>query len=282
MRFLKIVLLALGLILVIPASADARKKKDAKNVERVEQQVEQAPSMAELDAETLDLVNNILNCYTDWENVSFSGKIRIPSLKLPVTPTVRIYAEKDRLFQLSLSAPFLGELGRIEITDENFTAINKYNKTYVQESLEKINEIYPGALGDLQNLFLGRMVILGRGVFSLEILGDVTFAPTEDGQWLMMPRDVEESSMKYGYVVLSGGRTGALFGYVDGRPESVTLTYGYNSGLQMTVDVEKGDGKAISGTLDFSSVKWGGNRMSSVNLDRYRRVGIGEFVKNYR
>ena len=180
-----------------------------------------------------------------------------------------------------MSAPFLGEVGRVEITPETLTAVNKYNKTYVRESMTNLMGIYPGLLGNLQSLFLARMVILGQGEFNLENLDEVIFAPIEDGQWVLMPKD-EESQLKYGYVVLPNGRTGALFGFLENRPENVTLAYGYNGGMQMNVEIDKGKGKNITGTLDFSSVKWGGNPMSAINLDRYRKVSLAQFVKNYK
>ena len=255
--YTKIILFVVGLFLVVPTFAQ------------------------ESEPETVDIVNSILNRYTAWESVTFNGKLRTSMVKLPVTPTVKIYAVRDKLFQLSLSAPFLGEVGRVEITPETLTAVNKYNKTYVRESMTNLMGIYPGLLGNLQSLFLARMVILGQGEFNLENLDEVIFAPIEDGQWVLMPKD-EESQLKYGYVVLPNGRTGALFGFLENRPENVTLAYGYNGGMQMNVEIDKGTGKNITGTLDFSSVKWGGNPMSAINLDRYRKVSLAQFVKNYK
>lgn len=253
--YTKIILFALVLLLASPASAQ--------------------------EPETMDVVNSVLNRYTPWESVTFNGKLRTTMVKLPVTPSVKIYAVKDKLFQLSLSAPFLGEVGRVEITTETLTAVNKYNKTYVRESMTNLMDIYPGLLGDLQSLFLARMVILGQGEFNLENLDEVIFTPIEDDQWALMPKE-GEGQLKYGYVVLPNGRTGALFGFLESRPENVTLTYGYDGGMQMSVEIDKGNGKTISGTLDFSSVKWGGNPMSPINLDRYRKVSLSQFVKNYR
>lgn len=282
--YAKIFLLLTGLTLASTSVMGAGKSKTAdKARQESEQQYGQGVYTASQDAASVEIVNAVLNRYTDWESVSFNGKLRTSMIKLPVTPTVKIYAVKDQLFQLSLSAPFLGEVGRIEITPETIVAINKYNKTYVLESMENLTSMYPGLLGDLQNLFLGRMVIIGQGSFGLNTLDLVTFDPIENGQWLMMPKEVEDSSLKYGYVLLPNGRTAALFGFLEGRPENVTLTYGYNGGMQMSIDIDKGGkGKNISGTLDFSSVKWGGNRMSQINLDRYRKVSFKDFIRNYK
>lgn len=273
--YIKITLLALCLILTWPAEIGA---KDIKSEQPGE--VEGQP-MAGLDEESMKLVNNILNRYTPWESVTFNGKLRTSMVNLPVTPTVKIYAVKDQLFQLSLSAPFVGEVGRLEVTPETLTVVNKLNKTYVRESMESLLGIYPGLIGDLQNLFLARAVVLGQGEFSLDNMSLMTLMPIEDDQWVMVPEDTE-SHLKYGYVILPNGRTGAMFGYLEGKPQNVTVTYGYDGGMEMNIEVDTGKGKEIAGSLDFSSVKWGGNRMSSINLDRYRKVSISEFVKNYR
>lgn len=255
--YIKIVLLMAGLLLAIPAKA--------------------VPP----EGEAMDMVNNILNRYTPWEKVTFSGKLRTSMVKLPVTPTVKIFAVKDQLFQLSLSAPFLGEVGRLEVTPESLTVVNKFNKTYVRETMENLMGIYPGLIGDLQDLFLARIVVLGQGEFSLDNMDLMALMPIEDDQWIVVPED-PESNLKYGYVVLPNGRTGAMFGYMEGRPENVTLTYGYDGGMVMDVEVDKGKGKRFTGSLDFTTVKWGGNRMGPINLDRYRKVGLAEFVKNYK
>ena len=99
----------------------------------------------------------------------------------------------------------------------------------------------------------------------------------------MVPnREGEESALQYGYVVNSNGRTQVLYGMMQGRTETATLTYDYSGGgMTLGLDLQLPK-KRIEGQLDFSSVKWGGNRMSSINLDRYQKVTFSEFVTNYK
>lgn len=242
-----------------------------------------AQSALELDEEALEIVNKILNGYTEWQSASFTGKLRTSMLKLPVSPTVKIYMEKGELIQLSVSAPFIGEVGRAEITPSEVLVVNKYKKTYVRESAEAAMSRDCGLLGEVQSLLLGRIVILGKGELSMGLLKDVLFERENNGEWIVVPnREGEESALQYGYVVNSNGRTQVLYGMMQGRTETATLTYDYSGGgMELGLDLQLPK-KRIEGQLDFSSVKWGGNRMSSINLDRYQKVTFSEFVTNYK
>lgn len=242
-----------------------------------------AQSALELDEEALEIVNKILNGYTEWQSASFTGKLRTSMLKLPVSPTVKIYMEKGELIQLSVSAPFIGEVGRAEITPSEVLVVNKYKKTYVRESTEAAMSRDSGLLDEVQSLLLGRIVILGKGKLSMGLLNDVLFERENNGEWIVVPnREGEESGLQYGYVVNANGRTQVLYGMMQGRTETATLTYDYaGGGMTLGLDLQLPK-KRIEGQLDFSSVKWGGNRMSSINLDRYQKVTFSEFVTNYK
>lgn len=240
-------------------------------------------SALELDEEALEIVNKILNGYTEWQSASFTGKLRTSMLKLPVSPTVKIYMEKGELIQLSVSAPFIGEVARAEITPSEVLVVNKYKKTYVRESAEAALSRDRGLLDEVQSLLLGRIVILGKGELSMGLLKDVLFERENNGEWIVVPnREGEESALQYGYVVNANGRTQVLYGMMQGRTETATLTYDYaGGGMTLGLDLQLPK-KRIEGQLDFSSVKWGGNRMSSINLDRYQKVTFSEFVTNYK
>lgn len=265
----------------------AKKARKTQNEKARQEQTEGtmgSESVVELDDEALEIVNKILNGYTDWKSASFTGKLRTGMLKLPVSPTVKIYMEKGELLQLSVSAPFIGEVGRAEITPSEVLVVNKYKKTYVRESAEAAMSRDRGLLGEVQSLLLGRIVILGKGELSIGLLKDVLFERENNGEWIVVPdsEGEEASGLQYGYVVNANGRTQVLYGMMQGRTETATLTYDYSGGgMELGLDLQLPK-KRIEGQLDFSSVKWGGNRMSSINLDRYQKVTFSEFVTNYK
>lgn len=281
-----------GIIIAIMAAAialvpayGAKKARKTSGEKARQEQTGNTPgqSALELDEEALEIVNKILNGYTEWQSASFTGKLRTSMLKLPVSPTVRIYMEKGELIQLSVSAPFIGEVGRAEITPSEVLVVNKYKKTYVRESAEAAMSRDHGLLDQVQSLLLGRIVILGKGELSMGLLKDVQFERENNGEWIVVPnREGEESGLQYGYVVNANGRTQVLYGMMQGRTETATLTYDYaGGGMTLGLDLQLPK-KRIEGQLDFSSVKWGGNRMSSINLDRYQKVTFSEFVTNYK
>lgn len=271
-------------IALAPAYGAKKARKTSEEKARQEQTGNTpGQSALELDEEALEIVNKILNGYTEWQSASFTGKLRTSMLKLPVSPTVKIYMEKGELLQLSVSAPFIGEVGRAEITPSEVLVVNKYKKTYVRESAEAAMSRDRGLLDEVQSLLLGRIVILGKGELSMGLLKDVLFERENNGEWIVVPnREGEESVLQYGYVVNSNGRTQVLYGMMQGRTETATLTYDYaGGGMELGLDLQLPKNR-IEGQLDFSSVKWGGNRMSSINLDRYQKVTFPEFVTNYK
>lgn len=281
-----------GIIIAIMAAAiafvpayGAKKARKTSGEKARQEQTGNTPvqSALELDEEALEIVNKILNGYTEWQSASFTGKLRTSMLKLPVSPTVKIYMEKGELLQLSVSAPFIGEVGRAEITPSEVLVVNKYKKTYVRESAEAAMSRDRGLLDEVQSLLLGRIVILGKGELNMGLLKDVLFERENNGEWIVVPNlEGEESALQYGYVVNSNGRTQVLYGMMQGRTETATLTYDYaGGGMELGLDLQLPK-KRIEGQLDFSSVKWGGNRMSSINLDRYQKVTFSEFVTNYK
>lgn len=281
-----------GIIIAIMAAAialapayGAKKARKTSGEKARQEQTGNTPAQSalELDEEALEIVNKILNGYTEWQSASFTGKLRTSMLKLPVSPTVKIYLEKGELIQLSVSAPFIGEVGRAEITPSEVLVVNKYKKTYVRESAEAAMSHDRGLLDEVQSLLLGRIVILGKGELSMGLLKDVLFERENNGEWIVVPnREGEESGLQYGYVVNANGRTQVLYGMMQGRTETATLTYDYSGGgMELGLDLQLPK-KRIEGQLDFSSVKWGGNRMSSINLDRYQKVTFSEFVTNYK
>lgn len=229
-------------------------------------------------SERLEVINSILSHYSAWNNATFNGKII--SDKLPVKPGVRIYAERDRLLEISLRAPLLGEVGRIRITPEEILLVNKWKKTYVRESASDASSLYPGILGDIQSLLLGRIVILGSGELSLKNFNEVECVAANDG-WVIVPPSLGALGVGYGYVVAENGRTSALYGGMRGRNESLLLEYSY-PGSSIDIGILWKAKKEFRATLSFSSVRWGGEPMGEVNVSKYTRMSIREFIKNIR
>lgn len=226
------------------------------------------------------VIDNIVRSYMPWQSATFSGKLK--SDKLPITPTVKIYMERDSLLQLSLRAPLIGEVGRLDINPRQITIVNKLKRVYCQEPTEKLLDVYPGIISDIQSLLLARVVILGQGELQTSHSDIIEVEEDREGGWLLIPSTKDALlNYNYGYLIGNAGRTRALIATVPGK-FSLELTYTYNNGgMQMGIDFDS-KGKRTHADLDFSSVKWGGNAMQPMKLINYNRVSIKEFIKSVK
>lgn len=226
------------------------------------------------------VIDNIVRSYLPWQSATFSGKIK--SDKLPISPTVKIYMERDTLIQLSVRVPLLGEMGRLEINPRQITAVNKYRRVFTQESTQKLIELYPGIISDIQSLLLARIVVLGQGELSTSQTDIIEVEEDREGGWMLIP-STEDALLNYnyGYLVGEGGRTRALIATIPNK-YSLELEYSYrNGGMQIAIDFSD-KGKRTKADVDFTSVKWGGSPMQPMKLVNYRKVGIKEFIKSIK
>lgn len=223
------------------------------------------------------VIEDIIRSYQPWTSVEFNGKLR--NDKLPISPTVKIYMIKDSLVQISLRAPFVGEVGRLELSSDELLIVNKMKKTYTRESASNLMQMYPGILSDIQSVFLARVTVFGTGQLDYSNFGVVSVQPDKEGGWILIPESSGLAGLTYGYVVGANSRTQVLDALIKGYLE-LEVAYTYNNrAMQMLIDLNLNN-KKIQTEFDFSSVKWGGTIMSPIKLDNYLRLGIKDFLKS--
>lgn len=227
------------------------------------------------------VINDIIASYTPWSSAEFSGKLKTD--KLPVSPTVKMYMVRDSLLQISVRAPLIGEVGRLNLTRDELLVVNKLKKVYCQEQCGELFEMYPSVLSDIQSLFLGRVAVLGQGELSEINMDIVSIDDDGQGSWILVPRTHPGAiPFNYGYLVGANSRTHALVGTIPGKG-SLEIRYGYqNRGEQMDITLDRGNGRQFGAELDFTSVKWGGSEIAPVKLGTYRRVGLKEFINSVK
>ncbi len=228
------------------------------------------------------VINDILRSYMPWESAEFSGKLK--SDLLPLSPTVKIYMEHDSLLQLSLRAPLVGEVGRLSITPQEMICVNKMKRVYCRESSANLMEMYPSLITDLQNILLARVTLLGEGGLSEATAEKFDVDEDGEGHWLLLPQtDPGVVPFNYGYIVGANSRTLVMMATIAGKG-SLEVTYSYpGNGMTMKFDVmKKGKSKAVSGALEFNSVKWGGTKMPDIKLGSYDKVSLKDFFANLK
>ncbi|MCH5226687.1 MAG: DUF4292 domain-containing protein [Muribaculaceae bacterium] len=218
--------------------------------------------------------------YEPWEKATLNGKLKMQGL--PLSPSIKIFMEKDSLIEITVRAPFIGEAGRLVISKENITAVNKLNKTYVSENVTEILKYYPGGIGDIQDLLLGRFFIPGFDLAETEpdSLIDIYF---EDEQFNVVPKgEAQIDGIKYGFVVDDGFNPLAFMVMPDGRPDiqfAVLYTYKLQD-YDVRFMFQEGV-RVHEATLELKGPEWKGDASKAIDLRNYRKVSFNDFLSNF-
>lgn len=239
----------------------------------------QTPASAEEKSLAID---SVAARWQDWESVTISGKFKMHGL--PLSPSVKIFMQRDSLILISLRAPFVGEVGRAEIADSTILVVNKMKKTYVEEPIDKALAYYPGGVSDLQNLILGRIVIPGFGCLARELSELVEIYPENNGTYtLVATKEAALPGFNYGYMLTHDWRNGALMVLPVARPDiAVVISYEYfEKGYDMTF-VYQSEKKNYSATLELQSPEFDTKGFERIRLSqKFTKVDFDKFLKSF-
>lgn len=219
--------------------------------------------------------------YLPWEVVTLEGKLKMQGL--PLSPTVKIFMERDSLISASMRAPFLGEVGRLEITPEKLLVVNKMSKTFMEQDLRGRGVIGDKVLGirEVQALLLGRFFLPGIDIANvdLEEFVDIFY---EDDQFNVIPKDAAViEGVKYGFAVDQQFNPTLLVVMPNDssdRDLEVAAEYFRKlSGYDLTISYSEGD-KNVEMKFEFKSPEWKGEAPKGIDLGKYKRVGLKEII----
>lgn len=227
------------------------------------------------------ILNKILAQYPEWNRYEINGKLRAGGL--PVSPSLKIFMNRDEELTISVSAPFMGEVVRIELDKSKILLVNKMKKVYCEESVENLARIYPGLCGDVQSLLLGRIVLPGYGELSAQNQEQALIGCDDEGRIMVIPELQDlPVNLTLAYYTDDFGVLEALELQDESEKEFFSMAYEIN---------KKGDidivayvpmkGKVTEVELDLNAPKEGGSRPAPVDTSKYNRIGIAEFIKSF-
>lgn len=240
-----------------------------------------AQTFLDLESRTA-LLDSLAVTPEPWESVDISGRLRMEGL--PLSPSVRIFMLRDSLVRISLRAPFVGEVGRAEVTDSAALVVNKMNKTYLEQPLDSLLSQYTGAVADLQRILLGQMTMPGVGAVTAATAPQVDICIDDNEAIAIVPG--EEALLPlvtYGYLFPRDGSFFALRAYPDSNPDkTVTVTYIPDEG-GYDIDFLYTDGEKVRhALLQLDAPKYGSNGFGPLKPGgNYRQVSPGDFLKAF-
>lgn len=248
------------------------------------------PAFADISAQELlkgkketSAVKTISSGYKPWRAAGWSARVR--SDILPVSVTMKTYMLRDSLTLISLRAPLMGEVGRIEIDSQTILIVNKMKKRYARIELSSYGELPRTVHSNIQDILIGRVAIIGEGTLSASNCDDADiYSMKGEGYLVACALPKEYSGINYGYAVDEAGQIVTMMA-TKGKTHAAEAPEGMESAvetlsLQATADVSrKGNsasavvtalthGKEISVSLEGINLEWGPSGFDRLNLTR--------------
>ena len=176
---------------------------------------------------------------------------------------------RDQAIYISLR-PVLGiEVGRLLITADSLYAVDKVHKRYIAEKVSILTSGIPLTVSDVQDIFLGRPFIIGKGTMNEGVKAGITV--TREGNMVLLTPG--EQYKGYGYtftfdknnritsldiVPVSSGTAAFQVKYSDVKGTTAgNIAHGINANATV-------DNKKMALSLTYKDIDWNGN----VKIDR--------------
>lgn len=255
---------------------------EAKKATKPEAAADTMPAVMLTGKKKSEALKQLVAPYSSWSSAEMSG--RITSIKFFIKPSVKIFMKRGSELLLSVRVPLKGEIARVEADRDSLLLVNKLNKTYMHESLETITRIADVTLTDVQDIFLGRLFIAGRGTLSKKDAKRVDLY-SKGEEMLVVPTDQDGSLLHYGFSADPDGLVTLLMlsSLYDDTTARVDYTYkGKNKGQTLEFTYEH-NAKAHGLTVEFDGIKWGAKGYDRIGIpDSYTRLSPREFLAAIR
>ena len=240
--------------------------------------------------DTVLIAGPTLTLPNPWEIVSLQGKLKMQGL--PLSPSLKLFMQKDSLISLSIRAPFIGEAGRLDISPDSIIVINKMKKTFVKEGYRRAMDSvgYSNlSLGDLQQLLLGQFFLPGIDLYEADLDQLIDIYQTNEADpdsvsslFNIIPKgEAELKDVRYGFTVDALFRPLMLMILPLQMPDS-EIDINYNFKLDgYDVQISYLDfHRDISLTLEFKKPEWSGQAPKPLDISKYRQLSFRDFLRN--
>ncbi len=217
---------------------------------------------------TVDPIDAVIATLGDWQTLQTGGNI---SLKAGsnFSSSIQVRMVRDQAIFISLR-PMLGiEVGRLLITADSLYAVDKVHKRYIAEKVSLLTAGIPVTVSDVQDIFLGRPFLIGKGTLDEALKPQVTCENKGNAIVLSSNENYKGYSYAFSYdkssrivsldIMPQGSATAAYqVKYSDVR---ATKAGNIAHNINANATIEK---KKMSFSLTYKNIEWNGN----VKIDR--------------
>ena len=222
----------------------------------------------------------------DWQTMQTGGNIKL-SAGSNFSSSIQMRMVRDEAIYISLR-PVLGiEVGKLLITADSLYAVDKVHKRYLAEKVSILTSGIPVTVKDVQDIFLGRPCIIGKGTLN-ESLKPLVTASNEGGK---VKLTVDEQYRGHGYaftfdksnriisldIVPQGSTTPAY--QVKYSDVKQTVAGNIAHGINANAAVDK---KKMAFSLTYKDIDWNGKVKIDRNIpEGYKRMSANDLFNMF-
>ena len=217
---------------------------------------------------TGDMCDAVIATLGDWQTMQTGGNIKL-SAGSSFSSAIQMRMVRDEAIYISLR-PVLGiEVGKLIITADSLYAVDKVHKRYLAEKVSILTSGIPVTEKDVQDIFLGRPFIIGKGTLNEELKPQVT--ASNDGGKVTITANEQYKGHGYAFSFDKNNRittlnivpTGSSAAAYQVKYSDVKKTTAGNivHAIDANATVEK---KRMAFTLTYKNIDWN----EQVKIDR--------------
>ncbi|MBR5727450.1 MAG: DUF4292 domain-containing protein [Muribaculaceae bacterium] len=133
-----------------------------------------------------------------WTTLQTGGNVKVGGAK-SFSSSMQMRMIRGKAIYISLR-PLIGiEVGKIVITNDSVLVVDKYHKRYLAEPISLITNGVPVTVNEMQDIFLGRAFILGKGTVNTSTRHLVQLAA--DGTNYRLSPKSQPQAFNYGFTI---------------------------------------------------------------------------------
>ena len=235
---------------------------------------------------TVNPLQTVITTLGDWQTLQTGGNIKL-SGSSSFSSSVQVRMIRDEAIYISLR-PVLGiEVGKLLITADSLYAVDKVHKRYLAEKVSLLTSGIPVTVSDVQNIFLGRPFIIGKGTLNESLMPKVTivhqgnktgFSPTEGYKGYNYTFMFDNKGRISTLDIVPAGSTTAAY---QVKYSDVKSTSAGNIAHDVSVDATVNK-KKMALKLTYKDIEWNGKVKIDRNLPSgYKRMSAADLFSMF-
>ena len=233
-----------------------------------------------------DPLDAVIATLGDWQTLQTGGDIKLKAGS-DFSSSIQVRMVRDKDIYISLR-PMLGiEVGKLLITGDSIFVVDKLHKRYIAEKVSLLTAGIPVTVSDVQDIFLGRAFIIGKGTLCESMKGlvtaskagsNVTVTANEHYKGYSYYFTYDKSSHIVSLNIVPEGSTQSAY-QVQYGDVSATKAGNIAHSIKFNAVIEK---KKIEFDLSYKKIDWNGNVKIDHDLPRnYTRMSAKDLFSMF-